>query len=689
MTAHSPNERPANRLASQSSLYLQQHALNPVDWYPWGPEAFEKARAEDKPIFLSIGYSACHWCHVMEHESFENQSIADYLNQHYVSIKVDREERPDLDQIYMSAVQLITRRGGWPMSVFLTPDGAPFFGGTYWPPTSRMGMPGFSDILVKLQDYWKNRRDEVETSAQDLVQAVSELAAPVLTQVPLSVEVLRHACQELVRSADRKNGGFGGAPKFPHSMDIRVLLRGWKRFGEEAFLQTALLALRKMADGGIYDHLGGGFHRYSTDAFWLVPHFEKMLYDNALLVPAYLEAWQITQDPTFERVVRETLDYVLREMTSPNGGFYSTQDADSEGEEGKFFVWTEQEIHEVLGEADATLFSEAYDVSRKGNWEGHTILNRARSVEEVATLNGMSVEDLETRLKSCREKLLQVRKLRIAPARDEKILTNWNGMMITAFAQAGFALNDPRYLEAAARASDFLLQNCRDPQGQLLHSSQNGQSILPAYLDDYACLIDGLVETSQACQRWDLLDEARQLAEQTVQKFRDPVEGGRFFYTAADHEQLITRTKDSEDNATPSGNGMLATALLKLGRLTGKLELEQVAVQILDSLSGLLADHPRAVGQSLIAYDALLGPVAELVISASESDSGETYLNLIRKQYLPNKLVIFNPEASPAPLDLSRDKPALNGAALYVCERGVCQLPATDPQTAEMRLQEF
>ncbi|HWL09349.1 MAG TPA: thioredoxin domain-containing protein, partial [Planctomicrobium sp.] len=464
----SHHDRPANRLAQETSPYLLQHAYNPVDWFPWGPEAFEKAKQEDKPIFLSIGYSACHWCHVMERESFENESIAKFLNENFVSIKVDREERPDLDQIYMSAVQLITRRGGWPMSVFLTPDAAPFYGGTYWPPTSRLGMPGFPDILHKLNDYWRTKRDEVITSSAELVNAVSDMSAPVFEDVPLGEETLRHAMRELIESADRRHGGFGGAPKFPHPMDIRVLLRGWKRFGEEAALDVALFTLRKMANGGIYDHLGGGFHRYSTDAMWLVPHFEKMLYDNALLVPAYLEAYQITQDPQFETVIRETLDYVLREMTSPEGGFYATQDADSEGEEGKFFVWSEQEIRQALGDREAELFNDCYDVTPRGNWEGKTILNRPRAWGEIATLHGISIDELHRRLAICRQTLFELRGHRIAPGRDDKILTGWNGMMITAMAQAGLILNEPRYRDAAVQACDFLLENLFDSQGQLL-----------------------------------------------------------------------------------------------------------------------------------------------------------------------------------------------------------------------------
>jgi len=680
MSHSTSGDRPANHLAGETSPYLLQHVYNPVDWHAWGVEAFDKARREDKPIFLSVGYSACHWCHVMERESFENENIARFLNDHFVSIKVDREERPDIDQIYMSAVQLITRRGGWPMSVFLTPDGEPFFGGTYWPPVSRFGMPGFQDILVKLQNYWANKRDEVLNSAAELAQAVDDLAAPVYDDVPLGPDTLKHALEELLSSADRRHGGFGGAPKFPHPMDIRVLFRCWKRFGEERALDVALFTLRKMGNGGIYDHLGGGFHRYSTDAFWLVPHFEKMLYDNALLVPAYLEAFQITRDLEFATTVRETLDYVLREMTSPEGGFYSTQDADSEGEEGKFFVWSEQEIRGILGEREATLFNDAYDVTARGNWEGKSILNRPRPWDEVAALHGISTEDLRRRLALSRQRLLEVRSQRIAPGLDDKILVNWNGMMITAFAMAGFVLDEPRYREAAVRACDFLLTHLVDENGHLFHSLHHGRARFTGYLDDAACLIDGLIETAQVSGRWDFVSAAERLAEATVNRFGDPQSGG-FFYTANDHEKLITRTKDSQDNATPSGNGMLATALIKLGKLTSQPRWETAAIGILKSLSGLLADHPRAAGQSLLALDDQIGPFREVVIFDGLDGRGEEFLRTIARKYLPAKLVLHSAADGPVHLPLTHGKLHGSASTVYLCEQGICLDPVTEQQS--------
>ncbi|HTI52356.1 MAG TPA: thioredoxin domain-containing protein, partial [Planctomycetaceae bacterium] len=415
----------ANRLLHETSPYLQQHAYNPVDWHPWGTEALAKARELDRPIFLSIGYSACHWCHVMEHESFENEAIARLMNERFINIKVDREERPDLDQIYMNAVQLMTRRGGWPMSVFLTPALKPFFGGTYWPPESRMGMPGFREILVKVSEAWQARRSDVERGADELTDAVRQIAAHVGDASELDETLLRRAMQRLLSLTDRRHGGFGGAPKFPHAMDLRLLLRCWQRFGDGDALDAARLTLDKMAAGGIYDHLGGGFHRYSTDERWLVPHFEKMLYDNALLVPAYLEAHQATGDPDYARVARETLDYVLCEMTQPQGGFYSTQDADSEGVEGKYFVWSEAEVEQILGPDDARVFNDAYDVTRDGNWEGQNILNRSGSDPQSHQDRGTGDEELAQVLARCRRKLFEVRSRRIAPGRDDKVLVSW------------------------------------------------------------------------------------------------------------------------------------------------------------------------------------------------------------------------------------------------------------------------
>ena len=510
----------------------------------------------------------------------------------------------------------------------MTPDREPFYAGTYFPATSRMGMPGFQDLLLKLADYWTNKRDELTRSAASLVEAVQKISLPEFGDADLNEDTLRNAMRTLLSAADRQHGGFGGAPKFPHPMDVRVLLRCALRFGEEDALAMSRLTLDKMAAGGIYDHLGFGFHRYSTDAQWLVPHFEKMLYDNALLIPAYVEAFQSTEDQTYLATVRETLEYIHREMTAPDGGFYSTQDADSEGEEGKFFVWSEDEIVELLGPEDARIFNYCYDVTPRGNWEGRSILNRPKNDEQAAAMLNVDLDDLRELLARCRGTLFKARKQRIAPSRDDKIIVAWNGMMITAIAQAtrrtiyelqptAIPVRSPNIwtlsLHAAERAVSFILENMTNSEGQLRHTFKDGQARINAFLDDYACLIDGLTELYQTTFNADYLSSALTFAEQMIERFADEQHGG-FFYTPSDHEQLIARSKDAQDSAVPSGNGMAASALLKLGRLTGRTDLEERGYQTLSMLSGLIAEHPRAAGQALIALDFHLGPTRELVL---------------------------------------------------------------------------
>jgi uncharacterized protein len=676
--------RSPNRLTHETSPYLLQHANNPVDWYPWGDEALAAAKREDKPIFLSIGYSACHWCHVMEHESFEDETIAGLMNERFINIKVDRD---------MNAVQLMTRRGGWPMSVFLTPDLKPFFGGTYWPPESRMGMPGFRDIVIKVHEAWMQRRDELLHSADELTAAVRQVAAPQGEECELNETLLRRAAQKLIGIADRRHGGFGGAPKFPHAMDVRVLLRGWKRFGDGDALAVATLTLDKMAGGGMYDHLGGGFHRYSTDARWLVPHFEKMLYDNALLVPAYLEAYQATGNPEYARVARETLDYVLREMTRPDGGFYSTQDADSEGVEGKFFVWSEEEITGVLGPDDARIFNYCYDVTAEGNWEDHTILNRPKTDEQAAHVLGIGVDQLRTVLARSKQKLLQVRSQRVAPGRDEKLLVGWNGMMISACSQGAMVLHEPRYAEAARHAAEFILNSLVTPEGRLLHSFKDGRARFAGYLDDYACLIDGLVDLYQATFEPGSLDGAASLAAVMIDLFYDADAQG-FFYTARDHERLIARNKEIHDGSTPSGNSMAATALLRLGRLCGRHDLEETAVRTLEYLSPVLAESPTAAGQALLALDFLLGPTREIaIVEGSQPRETEEVLAALHRRFVPNK-VVARRRAGQTDADIAAElQPLLKGKAprngattIYICEHGTCGLPVTGVSGLESAL---
>jgi len=696
------DQRPFNRLLHESSPYLQQHAYNPVDWYPWGEEALARARAEDKPIFLSIGYSACHWCHVMEHESFEDPSIAAVMNEHFINIKVDREERPDLDQIYMAAVQLITRRGGWPMSVFLTPEGKPFYGGTYWPPTSRMGMRGFQEILHLMHDFWTNRRPEVTESSNSLVDAIGRFTTPTFEQTELNEALLRNAETAMLSAFDRVHGGFGGAPKFPHPMDLRVLLRTWKRFGNSAALDAVVLTLEKMAGGGIYDHLGGGFHRYSTDDHWLVPHFEKMLYDNALLVPVYLEAYQATGREDFARVARETLDYVLREMTSPEGGFYSTQDADSEGVEGKFFVWTPAEIQAVLGEDDGKLFCACYDVTPHGNWEEHSILNRPKPLAQMAKELKTPIEELSATLDWGKQKLLERRATRIAPGRDEKILAAWNGMMISAMARGAQVLRDPRYLQAAQNAATFVLNHMRqdvptEPStlnaqlstcSRLFHTCKDGVAKFNAYLDDYACLIDGLVDLYQSDFNPDWLTEANSLTEFMQTHFADP-EDGIFFYTSDNHEALINRTKEVQDNATPAAHSCAATALQRLRALEGTTN-DTSGWNALAAVSGLMADHPRGAAQALIALDFALGPAPELVvIEGGQPEKAEQLLATFHRRFVPSYSLVRvpQPDAAGQPLfAVVEGKPEATELTLYICHRGACDAPAVGYDAASLAI---
>jgi uncharacterized protein YyaL (SSP411 family) len=529
-----------NKLAAETSPYLLQHQNNPVDWHPWGPEALERSKREQKPIFLSIGYSACHWCHVMEHESFENAEIAAVMNEHFVNIKVDREERPDLDHIYMSAVQLMTGRGGWPMSVFLTPDLQPFYGGTYWPPFPRMGMPGFDQVLFAVADAWQNRREHVLEQAGKLTEHIASLGEAARGEHDLSLKSIQQAGLQLERSFDYHHGGFGGAPKFPHPMDLQLLLRLWKRHRQAGVLDMVTKTLDKMAGGGMYDQLGGGFHRYSVDERWLVPHFEKMLYDNALLTAAYVEAYQATGNEEYARVARETCDYVLRDLTDPAGGFYSTEDADSEGEEGKFYVWTPAEVAEVLGDEMAEDFCYAYDVSGPGNFEGQSILNMPKPLDVCAKVRNKLFEQFRAEMHTARTKLLEVREKRVRPGRDDKVLVAWNGLMIDALARAAGALGEPSYLDVAVKAAEFILREMRRADGRLLHTWRAGQAKFDAYLDDYAALANALVSLYEATFDERYIDEAVRLVETMLKHFAD-AEAGGFFYTADDHEQLIAR----------------------------------------------------------------------------------------------------------------------------------------------------
>jgi uncharacterized protein YyaL (SSP411 family) len=683
---------PANRLIAETSPYLRQHAHNPVDWYPWGEEALRRARELDRPIFLSVGYSACHWCHVMERESFEDAEVARVLNEHFVSIKVDREERPDLDQIYMTAVQLLTRHGGWPMSVFLTPDSQPFYGGTYFPPTDRHGLPSFRRVLLAVVDAWTNRKSELVAQARDLTGHIQQ-SMQVETQAGgLDESLLRGAGNHLRHAFDPTYGGFGHAPKFPHPMDLRLLLRLATRFGDDAATQIVTTTLDHMARGGIYDQLGGGFHRYSTDTRWLVPHFEKMLYDNALLSITYLEAFQATGDALYRQIVEETLAYVAREMTSPQGAFYSTQDADSEGIEGKFFVWSRAEIEQELGAQEAELFCNIYDVTPEGNWEGHNILHRSRSDEQEARMLKLPVEDLRRHLFQSRQKLLGRREKRIKPGRDEKVLTSWNALMLGAFARAGAALQNRAFTTRAVGTADFLLMRMRSPEGRLYRTglADADQPRLNGYLEDYAYLIEALVALYEATfePRW--ITAARQLTDVLFEQFWDERNGG-FFYTASDHERLISRSKDPHDNATPSGNAMAVTALLRLAALTGEKRIIERAERTLQLFRGMMAQMPAAAGQMLIALDFYVGPVAEIVVVGDHASAEvEQALQMLSRGFRPHQVLAWR---GPADSQAEQAVPLLAGrtaqgaVTTYICRNFTCEAPLVGLDALKKRLE--
>jgi uncharacterized protein YyaL (SSP411 family) len=688
-----------NRLAHETSPYLLQHKDNPVDWYPWGPEALARAKAEDKPIFLSIGYAACHWCHVMEHESFEDPATAKVMNELFVNIKVDREERPDLDSIYMQAVVALTGHGGWPMSVFLTPDGVPFYGGTYFPPAPRHGMPAFQQVLLGVHEAWKNRREQVLQGGREVLTHVRQGETLGLPggEDALSPQTLSAAVQSLWRQFDWRESGWGQAPKFPQPMTIEFLLRHHHLTGESMPLEMAAKTLRAMARGGMYDQLGGGFHRYSTDATWTVPHFEKMLYDNAQLARAYLHAWQATGDSEFRRVAEEILDYVLREMTDASGGFYSSQDADSEGEEGKFFVWSAQEIDEALGEL-ALLFKEHYGVRPGGNFEGKNILHVAADAEALARKINMPADNVRAWLAEAKGRLFAAREARVKPGLDDKALAAWNGLMLAAFAEAARALGRDDYLRAAMANAEFLLTTMRASGGRLFrswrstntNSNSNSNSNSPrlnAYLEDYANVAEGLLALYEATfdARW--FTAARELVDYALAHFSDP--RGGFFDTSDDHEALVTRPKDFQDNATPSGNSMAVTVLLKLAALTAEPRYSDMAGAALRSVQPILAQYPTGFAQWLCALAFALGQPREIAL-VGEPDGADmrALLDVIFGVYRPFKVVALKRpgDASPVPL-LSGREMKKSKATAAVCYNFACRLPVTDAEALRGQLE--
>ena len=683
--------RHTNRLIHETSPYLLQHAHNPVDWYPWGDEALARAKAENKPILLSIGYSACHWCHVMERESFEIEEIADLMNRHFVNIKVDREERPDLDDIYMAATLALNHgQGGWPMTVFLTPDQRPFFAGTYFPPTDRYGRPGFATLLNRIATLWEEQTDNLRQQAERLTEYLKDQTRPA-PGANIGEAEIRAAVAQLAQTFDKTYGGFGPAPKFPPSTAASLLLRYHRRTGDAQALHIVRKTLEGMAQGGMYDHIGGGFSRYSTDERWLVPHFEKMLYDNAQLAKVYLEGFQATGDAFFAGIAREILDYILREMTGPEGGFSSATDADSEGEEGKFFVWTPREVEAILGPEEGAWFCAAYDITEEGNWEGKSIPNTPRSAERVASRLGIGLLQLRRCIETGRAKLYEVRQRRIPPGLDDKVLTAWNGMMIGAMAEGHRVLRDPRYLAGAARAADFLLTTLRRPNGGLFRTSRAGKAHLPGYLEDYAFLAEGLVDLYEAGGDVRYLREAARLAERILADFGDEA-GGGFFDTAAAHEALILRHREGADGAIPSANAVAAFALARLSLHLDRSDFRDAAIRAVSAYGRAVVEHPRAFCKSLVVADFLLEGPVELALVGTPGEAGfEALRREVGRRYLPNRIIAHHDPAAGAPADLPllRGKGLVDGkAALYVCRNFTCQAPVTDPAEVERALAE-
>ncbi len=682
-----------NRLAREKSPYLLQHAHNPVDWYPWGEEAFEKARREDKPVILSIGYSTCHWCHVMEDESFSNDQVAAVMNRDFVAIKVDREERPDIDHVYMAYVMATTGSGGWPMNVFLTPDKKPFYGGTYFPPENRYGRPGWPSLLASIAEAWKDRRQEIAASADSAVRFLAEPA--VSSKGSAAGDWLKEAAHSYQTSFDDEWAGFGHAPKFPRSHALSMLLRYWRRSGDARTLEVVERTLAAMAAGGMCDQLGGGFHRYSTDARWRVPHFEKMLYDQALLSRTYVEAYQATGKILYARIARQALDYVLREMTSPEGGFYSAQDADSvdpqdpaRKREGAFYVWTRQEVERLLGTA-AGAFCEYYGVVEDGN----AISDPQGEFRGQNVLYVRPGDEMTEPVALAGKKMLEARSGRPRPHLDDKVLADWNGLMIDAFAFAGRVLEEPRYTEAASTAGRFVMNRMKRPDGRLWHRWRDGEAGIPANLNDAAFWIYGCLSLYESTFDVKWLEEARSQADRMIRDFRDETSGG-FFLTASDAEALILRPKELYDGAIPAGSSVAALDLVILGHVTGDERYDRIAQDLMDSASGTVSQGAANYSQFLIATDLAAGPVREIVIAAAPGDAEAVRMvREVNRRFLPEKVLIFRPLNDAAPIGsvapfLKDLVPADGRTTAYVCRNRVCSLPAHSARELAQRLDE-
>jgi uncharacterized protein YyaL (SSP411 family) len=699
----------ANQLSHEKSPYLLQHAHNPVDWFPWGEEAFAKARSENKPVLLSIGYSTCHWCHVMEHESFDNPETAAIMNERFVSIKVDREERPDIDGVYMQYVMATTGSGGWPMTVFLTPDKKPFFGGTYFPPADRFGIPGFPRLLTELGDAWRTRRGEIEESAESATAFLGKERQSA-SGATLGADALRAAGERFVANFDPEHGGFGRSPKFPRSHVLSFVLRHWARTHDAAALNVVEKTLTEMFNGGMYDRLGGGFHRYSTDGQWRIPHFEKMLYDQALLAKTYCEAYQATKKPIYARIARQTLDYVLRDMTSPEGGFYSAEDADSDDphapghkREGAFFVWTVTEIDAAFAPKDAALFKAYFGVVEAGNalsdphneFQRQNVLYVSRDLKDVAAEQGWNDVEARGAVERMKKELFELRKMRPAPYKDDKILTDWNGLMISALAYAAQALGEPRYRAAAVRAAEFVSSRLKDTRGRLLHRYRAGESGITATVNDYAFMTQAYLETYQATFDVKWLALARETADGMTEFFADEKNGG-FYLTGTHGEALIARPKESYDGAVPSGNSVAALSLLLLERFTADPKYRRHADACLSAFSAELEAEPTAYPQFYSALDFAIGPSVEIVFASSPEDpSLEIALKELGGRFIPNRIVLFHPEG-PAGEAIEKiaafvkGQRAVGGAfTAYVCRDYACGLPAKSPEEFKILAEEL
>lgn len=693
MSEHDPEQRDnrPNRLISEKSPYLLQHAYNPVDWYPWGSEAFAEAQRQQKPVFLSVGYSTCHWCHVMEKESFEDHDVAALMNEAFISIKVDREERPDIDTVYMKVCHLMTGSGGWPLTIIMTPDKKPFFAGTYLPKESRFGRPGMLDLVPRVRDMWADRQD-------DIVRLSNEITAELQREVPdrteegLDESALQTAYEELSARFDAEHGGFGTAPKFPTPHNLLFLLGYGKKRKEPKALAMVEKTLLAMRQGGMYDHVGYGFHRYSTDRLWLVPHFEKMLYDQAMLAMAYTDAFRLTKNDAYRQTASEILEYVLRDMTDPEGGFYSAEDADSEGEEGKFYLWSTEEIQAVLDPADAELFIKIFSVSQDGNFidqvtrerPGTNILHLAKPLEQTAEELAMPLQLLRERTETALRTLFRARGRRIHPQKDDKVLTDWNGLMIAALCRAAQAFQKTDYAYAAEKAAAFVLDRLRTPEGRLLHRFREGEASLPAHVDDYAFFIAALIDLYETVFDVRYLETALALNSLFLRHFWDADRGG-FYFTADDSEEILVRKKEIYDAAVPSGNSAAMLNLLRLGRITGDAGLEEKALALSRAFAREVREYPAAYCQLMVAVDFAEGPVSEVVITGdSGADDTKGMLQALMSRFLPGKIVLLRPaeQASPAIDRISgftrHHEPVDGRATAYVCRDRNCQLPVTD-----------